>query len=46
MATAPSGVVTRLHVTWEQICRFGSNGKMTGELWIVDGTNPYGSAGY
>lgn len=52
MATAASGVVTRLHVTWEQSCLNGTPpstgfyGKMTGELWIVDGTTPFGAAGY
>jgi hypothetical protein len=52
MRTAASGVVTRLHVTWEQTCLAGTPlttgffGKMTGELWIVDGTNPFGAAGY
>ena len=52
MATASSGVVTRLHVTWEQSCLSGTPpttgfyGKMTGELWIVNGTNPFGAAGY
>ena len=52
MATAASGVVTRLHVTWEQTCLGGTPlttgffGKMTGELWIVNGVNPFGFGGY
>lgn len=43
----PSGVVTRLHMTFEQTClggfpaAVGPFGKGTGELWIVDGTAPY-----
>jgi hypothetical protein len=42
----PSGVVTRLHITFEQTClggfppAVGFFGKGSGELWIVDGTAP------
>jgi hypothetical protein len=42
-----SGVVTRLHMTFEQTClggfppAVGPFGKGTGELWIVDGAAPF-----
>jgi hypothetical protein len=42
-----NGVVTRLHMTFEQTClggfppAVGPFGKGTGELWIVDGTAPF-----
>jgi len=42
-----SGVVTRLHLTFEQTCLGGTPpaigffGKGTGELWIIDGTTPF-----
>ena len=41
----PSGVVTRLHMTFEQTCLDGALavgffGKGSGELWIVDGAAP------
>jgi hypothetical protein len=42
-----SGVVTRLHMTFEQTClggfppTVGFFGKGTGELWIVNGTTPF-----
>ena len=42
-----SGVVTRLHMTFEQTClggfppTVGPFGKGTGELWIIDGTTPF-----
>jgi hypothetical protein len=41
------GVVTRLHMTFEQTClggfppAVGPFGKGTGELWIIDGTTPF-----
>jgi len=43
----PNGVVTRLHMTFEQTClggfppAVGPFGKCTGELWIIDGTAPF-----
>lgn len=43
----PDGVVTRLHMTFEQTClggfppTLGFFGKGTGELWIVDGASPF-----
>jgi hypothetical protein len=42
-----AGVITRLHMTFEQTCLGGTPlavgpfGKGTGELWIVDGTMPF-----
>ena len=41
----PSGVVTGLHMTFEQTCLDGALavgffGKGSGELWIVDGAAP------
>jgi hypothetical protein len=42
----PSGVVTRLHITFEQTCSnldgsiYGA-GTATGELWIVNGTRGF-----
>ena len=42
-----SGIVTRLHLTFEQTCLGGTPpstapfGKGTGELWIIDGTNGF-----
>jgi hypothetical protein len=45
-----SGVVTRLHMTFEQTCADISTlstagfGKGTGELWIVNGTKPFGAS--
>jgi hypothetical protein len=42
-----SGIVTRLHLTFEQTCLGGTPpavgffGKGTGELWIIDGTMPF-----
>jgi hypothetical protein len=45
--SAGVGVVTRLHMTFEQTClsgtppTVGAFGKGTGELWIVDGTMPF-----
>jgi len=47
LESASSGVVTRLHMTFEQTClsgfppAVGEFGKGTGELWIVDGTAPF-----
>jgi hypothetical protein len=43
----PDGVVTRLHMTFEQTClggfppALGFFGKGSGELWIVDGASPF-----
>lgn len=43
----PDGVVTRLHLTFEQTClggfppALGFFGKGIGELWIVDGASPF-----
>jgi hypothetical protein len=43
----PDGVVTRLHMTFEQTClggfppAIGFFGTGTGELWIVDGASPF-----
>ena len=43
LESASSGVVTRLHMTFEQTClsgfppAVGQFGKGTGELWIVNG---------
>ena len=47
LESASSGVVTRLHMTFEQTClsgfppAVGEFGKGTGELWIVDGAAPF-----
>ena len=46
MQSNASGIVTRLHLTFEQTCLGGTPptvgffGKGTGELWIIDGTTP------
>lgn len=44
----PSGTVTRLHMTFEQTCvpsptmlNPGGSGKLTSELWIIDGRTPF-----
>lgn len=47
LESASTGIVTRLHMTFEQTClsgfppAVGEFGKGTGELWVIDGTAPF-----
>ena len=49
LQSTPAGVVSRLHMTFEEMCADISTlstagcGRATGELWIVNGTAPFNS---